>query len=294
MNIPLVYVEWTVNPVIFSIGSLSLRWYGLLLTIGFVLAYFTLQRVFKNENVSPDLLDKLAVWAIVWTLVGLRVGHFLFYETSYLLEHPLQVLLPFDEQWHFTGYQGLASHGGVLGIVLFLIYFAWKHKINIFWLFDRMAVCVLIPATLVRLGNLMNHEIVGSITTVPWAFNFTMGGPGIADTFRHPAQLYEAVVYLAAYLGILYYYFKIAKGKVPPGRLIGVLFVVVFIARFIIEFFKEVQVAKENTMTLDIGQWLSIPFVLVGIAFIAYSIRHQHQCPRVAPDKNNKNRKTSL
>lgn len=279
MNTFLAYVNWTVDPVIFSVGSLEIRWYGLLLATGFLLAYFTLQKVFKIEQLSQTLLDKLSIWTIVWTLVGLRVGHFLFYEPEVLIQSPLQVLLPFDEEWHFTGYQGLASHGGVLAIILFLCYFSWKHKMNFFWLLDRLAVCVMIAATMVRLGNLMNHEIVGSITAVPWAFNFTRGGTGIAGTLRHPAQLYEAIVYLITYIGLAAYYFKFAKGNVPPGRITGILLIVVFTARFIIEFFKEVQVSKEETMSLDIGQILSIPFVLMGICLLAYSILKKDKIP---------------
>lgn len=289
MNLLLGYINWTVDPVIFSVGSFEVRWYGVLLATGFLLAYLTLQRVFKQEKLSQELLDNFSFWTIVWTLVGLRLGHFLFYEPEYLINYPLQVILPFDENWNFSGYQGLASHGGVLAIILFLFYFAWKHKMNAFWLLDRLAIAVMIAATLVRVGNLMNHEIVGSITTVPWAFNFTNGGYGVEGTFRHPAQLYEAVVYLLTYLGLVLYYFKIAKGNVPPGRTTGILLIVVFGARFVIEFFKEVQVSKEASMTLDIGQLLSIPFVLFGVGLLIYSIINKDKIPHyIEPEKKSK------
>jgi len=275
----LAYVNWTVDPVLFSIGSLAVRWYGLLLALGFVLAYLTLQQLFKVEKLSNKLLDQLTIWTVLWTFVGLRIGHFLFYEPEYLVQYPLQVLLPFDENWHFIGYQGLASHGGVLAIILFVLYFSWKHKMNILWLLDRMAVIVLIAAGMVRLGNLMNHEIVGSITDVSWAFNFTYGGHDVAGDPRHPAQLYEAIVYFITYGALVYYYFKVAKKNVPPGRIVGTLLIVVFASRFFIEFFKEVQVAKETAMSLDIGQWLSIPFVLLGIFFLVYSIVYRKKIP---------------
>jgi len=264
----LAYVNWTVNPVLFGI----VRWYGIFLALGFVLAYLTLQQVFKVEKLSNKLLDQLTIWTVLWTFVGLRIGHFLFYEPEYLVRHPLLVLLPIDENWSFIGYQGLASHGGVLAIILFILYFSWKYKMNILWLLDRMAVVVLVAAGMVRLGNLMNHEIVGSITNVSWAFNFTRGDHNVTGNPRHPTQLYEAIVYFITYGTLAYYYFKITKKNVPPGRIVGILLIVVFGSRFLIEFLKEIQVAKESTMNLNIGQWLSIPFVLLGIFFLVYSI----------------------
>ncbi|HPT53273.1 MAG TPA: prolipoprotein diacylglyceryl transferase, partial [Bacteroidales bacterium] len=218
----LAFINWTVDPVAFSIGSLQVRWYGILLATGFILAYFTLKKIFITEKLSQGLLDKLSFWTIIWTIVGLRLGHFLFYETEYLVSHPLQVLLPFDENWKFIGYQGLASHGAVIAIILWLSYFAWKKKMNFFWLIDRLAIAIPIAAAFVRIGNLMNHEIVGSITNVSWAFNFTQGGPGIAGTFRHPAQFYESIVYLLLFLALVLYYLKFAKGNVPAGRTTGI------------------------------------------------------------------------
>ena len=265
----LSYVNWTVDPVLFSVGSLSLRWYGILLVTGFALAYLTLQKVFKVEKLSNKLLDELSIWTVLWTFVGLRIGHFLFYEPEYLIRYPLQVLLPFDENWEFIGYQGLASHGGVLAIILFMLYFAWKQKINVVWLLDRLAVVVLVAAGMVRLGNLMNHEIVGSITDVSWAFNFTHGGHGVAGTLRHPSQLYEAIVYFITYGALAFYYFKIARQNVPTGRIVGILLIVVFGSRFFIEFLKEVQVDFEKGMILNMGQLLSIPFILCGIYLLA-------------------------
>ncbi|MDR2979882.1 MAG: prolipoprotein diacylglyceryl transferase [Bacteroidales bacterium] len=282
----LAYVTWTVDPVAFTLEPLEIRWYSIFLLVGFALAFFTLSREFKLEKVPPIIMDNFGFYTILWTLVGLRIGHFLFYERSYFIEAPLQILLPFDKDWNFIGYQGLASHGGVIAIILYVSYFSWKHKINIFWLLDRVAVAVMIAAAFVRVGNLMNHEIVGSITEVDWAFNFTLGGYGVADTLRHPAQLYEAVVYLFTYFGLVFYYFRMAKGDVSPGRITGILLIVVFLARFIIEFFKEVQVAKEAAMRLDIGQILSIPFVLLGIGLLIYSIINRNNIPHYDPSKD--------
>ena len=283
MNIlnTLCYVTWKVDPVAFHIGSVEVRWYGILLATGFLLAYYTLQQIFKTEKLSQKLLDKISIWTIVWTIIGLRLGHFLFYEPEMFVKAPLQILLPIDSQGNFIGYQGLASHGAVIAIILFVIYYTWRHKINVLWLMDRLAIAIPIAAAFVRCGNLMNHEIVGSITTVPWAFDFTMGGPGVAGTLRHPAQLYESVVYFLLFIGLITYYFKFAKGKVAAGRMAGTTLTVIFIARFIIEFFKEVQVESEIGHVLNNGQWLSIPIIVIGIVLLVYSFvkTNYPECP---------------
>lgn len=263
-------VIWKVNPIAIHVGPLEVRWYGILLATGFLLAYFTLQKIFEKEKLSQKLLDKISIWTIVWTIIGLRLGHFLFYEPQQFIINPLEIILPFHDG-KFVGYQGLASHGGVLAIFGFIVYYCWRHKINFFWLWDRLGIAVPIAAAFVRIGNLMNHEIVGSLTNVPWAFNFIYGEFGVAGTFRHPAQLYESIVYLLVYLSLVIYYFKFAKGKVAAGRTSGITLTVIFTARFIIEFFKEVQVQSEIGHVLNNGQWLSIPIVLVGIGLLVYS-----------------------
>ena len=279
MTPTLNFITWSVSPEIFSLGSFSIRWYGVLLASGFFFAYLTLSKVFKTEKLSQQLLDKLSIWCIVWTIVGLRLAHFVFYEPQFLIHHPLQVLLPFDENWYFIGYQGLASHGAVIALISFLTWFAWKYKMNALWLLDRLCIVIPIAAAMVRLGNLMNHEIVGSITEVSWAFNFTHGGYGIADTMRHPAQLYESLVYFTLYGFMLLYYFKITKGNIPAGRVVGILLTVIFTARFFIEFVKEVQVTDEKEMFLNIGQWLSIPFIIIGLGFLIYSFVKKENIP---------------
>ena len=274
-------ITWKVNPVAIHLGSVEVRWYGILLATGFLLAYYTLQQIFKTEKLSQKLLDKISIWTIVWTIIGLRLGHFLFYEPEMFVKAPLQIILPIDSQGNFIGYQGLASHGAVIAIILFVIYYTWRHKINVLWLMDRLAIAIPIAAAFVRCGNLMNHEIVGSITTVPWAFDFTMGGPGVAGTLRHPAQLYESVVYFLLFIGLITYYFKFAKGKVAAGRMAGTTLTVIFIARFIIEFFKEVQVESEIGHVLNNGQWLSIPIIVIGIVLLVYSFvkTNYPECP---------------
>jgi prolipoprotein diacylglyceryl transferase len=281
----LSFVTWTVSPELISLGGLHIRWYGLLLASGFLFAGITLSKIFKAEKIPQPLFDKLVVWCVVWTIVGLRLAHFLFYEPQYLIHHPLQVILPFDENWNFIGYQGLASHGAVIALISFLSYFAWKHKMNVLWLLDRLCIVIPVAAAMVRLGNLMNHEIVGSITEVAWAFNFTHGGHGVADTLRHPAQLYESLVYFSLFIFMLIYYFKITKGNIPAGRAVGILLTVIFTARFFIEFVKEVQVSSEVGMTLNIGQWLSIPIIIIGLGLLIYSFIHSKNIPHYVEPK---------
>ncbi len=262
------------------LGPLEIRWYGILLATGFLLAYYTLSQIFKTEKLSQKLLDKISIWTIIWTFIGLRLGHFLFYDPQLFITNPMEIILPFRDG-KFVGYQGLASHGGVIAIVGFIIYFTWKHKISFLWLLDRLGIAVPIAASFVRIGNLMNHEIVGGITDVPWAFNFIYGGYGVTDTLRHPAQLYESIVYLLVFLGLTIYYFKFAKGRVAAGRTSGITLFVIFTARFIIEFFKEVQVASEVGHALNNGQILSIPIALFGLGLLIYSIIKPNypECP---------------
>lgn len=291
MNTVLGYITWKVSPVAFSIGSLQVRWYGILLAVGFVLAYFTLQKIFKKENISQKTLDRFSIWTIVWCVVGLRLCHCLIYDGDYYLtsEHWKEIFLPIDETGKFTGYAGLASHGGAAAMLLWTIYFCYTRKMNFFWLLDRLCIAIPIAAAFVRCGNLMNHEIVGSVTDVAWAFDFThcsddfvwIGGQvQHATTPRHPAQLYEALVYLTLFLGLVVYYFKFAKGKIAPGRTSGIMVTTIFVARFLIEFVKENQVAKESGLSLNFGQQLSIPFIIIGIGLIIYSIIKRKDCPQ--------------
>lgn len=286
-------ITWKANPIAFHIGSLEIRWYGILLASGFLLAYYTLQKIFQTEKLSQKLLDKISIWTIVWTIIGLRLGHFLFYEPEQFITNPLEIILPFHDG-KFVGYQGLASHGAVIAIIGFITYYCWKHKINFFWLLDRLGIAIPIAAAFVRIGNLMNHEIVGSITNVPWAFDFIYGGIGVAGTFRHPAQLYESFVYLMVFIGLTVYYFRFAKGKVAAGRTSGITLTVIFVARFIIEFFKEVQVQSEVGHALNNGQLLSIPIILVGVALLVYSFVKPNypECPyKEEPAPQNKKKK---
>ncbi len=271
------YITWNVDPILFEVGSVRVGWYGLLLASGFLLAYLVFQKLLTREGFSQELTDKFAVYTILWTVVGLRLGHCLFYDWAYFSHHVLEIFIPFVQTadgWKFTGFAGLASHGGALAIILFVLYYTRKQKINILWMMDRMCIAIPIAAAFVRCGNLMNSEIIGIVTDKPWGFIFMhLNGTEECCEPRHPTQLYEAFVYFFFFLFQLWYYFIHTKGKIYAGRSVGITFTVIFIARFLIEFVKKEQVDFEKGMVLDMGQWLSIPFILLGIFFLWYSYK---------------------
>jgi prolipoprotein diacylglyceryl transferase len=255
-------IIWDVSPVAISVGPFAVRWYGMLFALGIVLCYYIFQYIFKAEKLPPLLLDKYAVWAVLSTVIGARLGHVLFYEPAYYFQHPSEILMI----WH----GGLASHGATIGLIIYVFWFCYRHGIPYLWLFDRMAIIVSVGSACIRLGNLMNSEIIGTPTNVPWAFIFTS-----EDMIpRHPSQLYEALVYLSLFI-FLFWRYKKVKGEVKGGQFVGIMFLVIFVSRFLIEFIKSDQVDFEKGMLLNMGQWLSIPFVLIGIAFIIISFTHK-------------------
>ncbi|MCL2131390.1 MAG: prolipoprotein diacylglyceryl transferase [Lentimicrobiaceae bacterium] len=292
------YVTWNVDPIIFRAGSVRVGWYGLLLAGGFALAYLVFQKIAKNEKVDLNLIDKFSFLTVIWTIVGLRLGHCLFYEWKvYFKDHILEIFIPFQEGvngWEFTGFEGLASHGAVIAIILFVLYFSQKRKMSLLWLLDRLSIAIPIAAAFVRCGNLMNHEIIGVPTDLSWGFqfienitkHFSHGAPAIYTPPSHPTQIYEALVYFSLFAYQMWYYFKHTKGHIPAGRSVGTLLTVIFTARFFIEFVKEVQVSFENDMFFDMGQWLSIPFILLGIAFLYYSFAKKTYPQAVKSGKN--------
>ncbi len=269
------YITWDVDPIIFQIGSIRVGWYGLLLAAGFLLAGMVFYKIAKNEKANMELIDKFVIFTMLWTVVGLRIGHCLFYEWGYYKDHILEIFIPFTQTangWEFIGYQGLASHGGTIAIILYVLTFSIRRKVSLVWLLDRLSIAIPIAAAFVRIGNLMNSEIIGTVTTVPWGFTFMhLEGTDECCEPRHPSQLYEALVYFSLFAYQMWYYFKHTKGHIPAGRSVGTLLVVIFTARFFIEFIKANQVGFEENMALNMGQILSIPFVLLGIGFLYYS-----------------------
>jgi phosphatidylglycerol---prolipoprotein diacylglyceryl transferase len=257
------YITWNVAPEIFSIGSWAIRWYGLLFASSFFFGYLILIRVFKKEDIPLKYLDELTTYMIIGTIVGARLGHCLFYEPSYYLQHPLKILMVWEG--------GLASHGAAIGIILTIIIFSYVRKFSFLWVMDRVVIVVALSGILIRTGNLMNSEIFGIPTTLPWGFFFLRASnPAEALDPRHPTQLYEGLSYLLIFL-FLWRYYYLKHGKPASGFIFGTFLTLVFGVRFFIEFVKEPQVGFEQGMLLNMGQLLSIPFILSGIFLILYS-----------------------
>ncbi len=275
MNFILNYIPWSPNPVLFSFGSFEIRYYSLFFALGFILGYTIIHRLVVKEGENPKLLDSFLIYVVLGTIVGARLGHCFFYDWEYFSKNPLEIFLPvrFEPKFEFTGFRGLASHGGAVGIIIALILLAYNQKKSIYWYLDKLAVVVPLAAMSIRLGNLMNSEIVGDPTNLPWAFQFKLMDESEGDPLapRHPTQLYEALSYLAIFAFMFWYYGK-KHGKVLHGHLFGVFLILMFTFRFILEYTKINEGIDEDAI-LNMGQILSIPFVLAGIA-IAY-VRHK-------------------
>lgn len=254
----LTFIHWNVSPEIFHIGSLSVRWYGLLFATGFLIGYNIVEKMFKFEGSDEKWLESLFIYMLVATVIGARLGHVLFYGWDYYSQNPGEIL----KVWH----GGLASHGGAMGIFLALIFWSKKvSKRSVLWVLDRVVVPTALVAAMIRTGNLMNSEIYGIQTSLPWGFIFEHNGETVA---KHPTQIYEALAYLFTFASLMYMFFKTNLRK-REGFLVGFFFICVFFSRFLIEFIKEDQEAFEQGMALNMGQWLSIPFVLGG-AYMIY------------------------
>jgi phosphatidylglycerol:prolipoprotein diacylglycerol transferase len=259
----LLIITWDVNPEIFRIGSFAVRWYGLLFASSFLFGYIIMNKMFKNENLPDSVLDRLTVYMALGTIIGARLGHCLFYEPGYYLSNPIEIF----KIWR----GGLASHGAAIGILIALWLFVRKEKKDYAWVIDRIAIVVAISGFFIRTGNLMNSEIYGVETTVPWGFVFLRNGETAP---KHPTQIYEALAYLAVFILLLKIYWN-KKGEHIQGLLISLFLIFVFTSRFFIEFLKEDQVAFESAMKLNMGQWLSIPFVIGGFVWLFYSLKQK-------------------
>jgi len=257
----LLIVPWDVNPEIFRIGSFAVRWYGLLFASSFLFGYIIMNKIFKNENLNEVVLDRLTIYMAVGVIAGARLGHCLLYEPGYYLSHPLEIL----KIWH----GGLASHGAAAGILIAVGFFSYKEKKGYFWTLDRIAIVVALSGFFIRMGNLMNSEIYGIETTVPWGFVFLRNGETAP---KHPTQIYEALAYLSIFLLLFWLYWR-RKGGHLEGTLISLACILIFAARFFIEFLKEDQVAFEAGMKYNLGQKYSIPFFLIGCIGLYLSLK---------------------
>ena len=263
----LLSILWNPDLVAFSIGSFSFRWYSLCWLLGLLAAYLIVKRLYKEQKIKPELFDPLFIYCFVGILIGSRLGHCLFYEPDYFLSswrHVVEMFLPIhfmaDGSWKFTGYEGLASHGGTIGLIIALWLYVRHTKVNLWCVLDNVAIATPTTACLIRLGNLMNSEIIGKVTDVPWAFIFER-----VDMYpRHPGQLYEAIAY-AVFFFIGWYMYRKRPERVGTGFFFGLCITLIFTARFFIEFTKDIQESFEADMLLNMGQLLSIPFVIVGL-----------------------------
>lgn len=265
------YIHWNLDPELINILGISIRYYGLLFVSGLILSVYTLSWIFKRENIPSEHLDKLSIFGMIGILVGARLGHCLFYEPSYYLSNPLEMILPITFPSgggvKFIGYQGLASHGGALGLLIALYFYSRKTKHSMIDTIDLIAVVSGLGAGFIRLANFMNSEIIGMPTTKPWGVIFER----VDNLPRHPAQLYEAICYFIIF-AIMMILYKKKRDKLKSGFFFGLVLVLIFTARFIIEFFKEDQVGFEDGMTFNMGQLLSVPYIVVGIGFIVFGL----------------------
>lgn len=264
----LAFIIWNPPVEAFHIGGFGIRFYSLCWCIGLLLGYIVVQRLYKDQKLDPKLFEPLFLYVFIGILAGARLGHCLFYQPGYFLSHPVEMFLPIHQTpfgWKFTGYEGLASHGGTIGLIIALWLYVRKTKLNIFRVLDNIAVATPITACFIRLGNLMNSEIVGKATELPWGFIFVHNNSTVP---QHPAQLYEAIAYLLIFIIGLYLY-KRYKEKTGTGFFFGYCLTTIFLFRLLVEFCKEVQEPWERAMVATIGlnqgQMLSLPFIIIGI-----------------------------
>ena len=265
------YIHWNIDPEIFKILGISLRYYGVLFVGGLILCIYILNWIFKNENIPLANLEKLSVYGIIGIFAGARLAHCVFYEPSYYFSHPLEIILPIqptaDGGYRFSGFQGLASHGGALGFLIAVYFYSRKTKHSMIDSLDLVAVVGALAGGFIRLGNFMNSEIIGIPTTKPWSVIFER----VDNVPRHPAQLYEAISYFIIFTIMMILYKKM-RDRLKNGCFFGLVVVLCFTARFIIEFVKENQVGFEDGMTFNMGQLLSLPYIAVGIGLIIYGL----------------------
>lgn len=266
----LLYILWNPSLEAFRIGSFAFRWYSLCWLVGLMIAYFVVKKLFRDQKIKDELFDPLFIYCFLGILIGARLGHCIFYQPDYFLtswKGFIEMLLPInigiDGSWQFCGYQGLASHGGTLGLIIALVLYVKRTGVGLWRVLDNIAIATGSTACFIRLGNLMNSEIIGRQTDVPWAFIFER-----VDLLpRHPGQLYEAIAYAVLFVVMIMLYKRMAK-YVGTGFYFGLCLTYIFTFRFFIEFTKEVQEAFEEGLMFDMGQLLSLPFVAVGAYYM--------------------------
>ena len=259
-------IRWDVNPEMFALGPIHLRYYGVLFVLSFIAAYFVMRKIFRREQMSQNLLDNFAFTIVISAVIGARLGHCLFYQPTHFLTHPWEIVWPFNNG-EFIGFQGLASHGGAIGILLGLWWWCRKQKKSYMWAMERIVVTTPLAGAIIRFGNLMNSEIYGDVTSLPWGFIFVRAGE---TQPCHPTQIYEMLSYLAIFFVMWFLYSK-RLPKLKRGMLFGIFLILLFGMRFLIEFIKQTQVPFEDSLSLNMGQILSLPFILAGIGILCWA-----------------------
>lgn len=277
----LLSIVWEWNPTFVMLGELDIRWYGLMWAVGILLAERIIANVCKREGLPKHVVESAFAWIVLGTFIGARVGHCLFYEPEVYLPEPWRIITDIRDG-------GMASHGATIGIMIGILGFVRRNHLPFVWGIDRIAIVAPLAGAIIRFGNLFNSEIVGKVTDVPWGFQFVRHDAPwafreyngdvpealLADIpARHPAQLYEAMCYLLTFALLVWLYYRKDMGRRRPGILFGVSMIGIFLTRFFIEFIKERQVDFESGMALDMGQLLSIPFILFGVFMIVRAMR---------------------
>ena len=276
-------IDWAPNEILFEFFSLTIYWYSVMFIIAFSLGYYIVQKIYINDNKSVTLVEPLFIYVVVGTLVGARLGEVFFYNWGYFQNNLIEIFLPIKKDinssflfgiidgWKFVGYRGLASHGATIGIITAMFIYKYKFKYNsVLWIFDRIVIPISIGGMFVRIGNFFNSEIVGNYTNSNFGVVFQNNG----EIFpRHPAQLYEAFGYLLLFILLWNIYWKTDLKKYK-GFIFGLFLTCLFSIRMLVENIKESQGGLEDTLgILSTGQWLSIPFIIIGIVLMLYSRR---------------------
>tara|TARA_R110002124_G_scaffold131910_2_gene294429 strand:- start:65939 stop:66760 length:822 start_codon:yes stop_codon:yes gene_type:complete len=267
------YLSFVWNPSEgIDLGFFLVRYYSLMFVIAFTLGWFITKRIFKNEGEPLEKLDSLFIYMVIAILLGARLGHVLFYQSELIFEDPISIFLPFRTvpTFEYTGFQGLASHGAAIGVIIAMFLYSKKVlKKPVLWILDRIVIPVACGAIFVRIGNFINSEIIGKATNSDYGVIFKQLGE---DFPRHPAQLYESAGYIIVFLILWLIYWKTEKRK-QLGFLFGAFLILLWTVRFIVEFVKEAQVGERADWALNTGQWLSIPFILLGVYFVVQSAK---------------------
>ena len=257
-----LFVRWDVYPTLFTFGPVEIRYYGLMWALALGISAYIFSNLIKREGYSDKMFDSIFWYGVLSTIIGARLGHCLFYDPGYYLTHPVEIL--------YIHQGGLASHGAAVGLLVGLWLFSRKNKMPYMWSLDRIAIAVCIAGALVRIGNLMNSEIYGEATSLPWGFVFVRAGETVP---MHPTQIYEALAYLILFVVLCWMYYRKDVARKRPGVMFGIFLIALFGFRFFVEFIKNPQEEFERGMLLDMGQWLSVPFVILGVVILYRALK---------------------